>query len=42
MADLIASYWVLFAIVAAIGWFTRKKGTKVMTTGMISAVQVLK
>ena len=33
---------VATGIVAAIGWFTRKKGTKVMTTGMISAVQVLK
>jgi hypothetical protein len=33
---------VATAIVAVIGWFTRKKGTKVMTTGMISAVQVLK
>jgi lysozyme len=33
---------VATGIVAAIGWFTRKRGTKVMTTGMISAVQVLK
>ena len=30
------------AIVAVIGWFTRKKGTKVMTTGMVTATQVLK
>lgn len=30
------------AIVTAIGWLTRKKGTKVMTTGMVNATQVLK
>ena len=30
------------AIVAVIGWLTRKKGTKVMTTGMVNATQVLK
>ena len=29
-------------VVAAIGWFTRKRGTKVMTTGMVNATQVLK
>jgi hypothetical protein len=29
-------------IVTAIGWFTRKKGTKVLTAGMINARQVLK
>jgi hypothetical protein len=29
-------------VVAAIGWFTRKRGTKVMTTGMVTATQVLK
>jgi lysozyme len=33
---------VATAIVAVIGWFTRKKGTKVMTTGMVTATQVLK
>jgi lysozyme len=33
---------VATGIVAAIGWFTRKKGTKVMTTGMVTATQVLK
>ena len=30
------------AVVTAIGWLTRKKGTKVMTTGMVNATQVLK
>ena len=30
------------AIVAVIGWFTRKKGTKVLTNGMVTATQVLK
>jgi lysozyme len=30
------------AVVAVIGWLTRKKGTKVMTTGMVNATQVLK
>ena len=30
------------AIVAVIGWFTRKRGTKVLTTGMVQATQVLK
>jgi lysozyme len=30
------------AIVAVIGWFTRKKGTKVLTDGMKNATQVLK
>ena len=29
-------------VVAAIGWVTRKRGTKVMTTGMVTATQVLK
>jgi hypothetical protein len=33
---------VATAVVAVIGWFTRKRGTKVMTTGMIEARQVLK
>jgi lysozyme len=33
---------VATGIVAAIGWFTRKRGTKVMTTGMVTATQVLK
>jgi lysozyme len=33
---------VATGIVAAIGWVTRKRGTKVLTAGMISAVQVLK
>jgi len=33
---------VATAVVAVIGWFTRKKGTKVMTTGMVNATQVLK
>jgi lysozyme len=33
---------VATAIVAVIGWFTRKRGTKVMTTGMVNATQVLK
>jgi lysozyme len=33
---------VATGIVAVIGWFTRKKGTKVMTTGMVTATQVLK
>jgi lysozyme len=33
---------VATAIVAVIGWFTRKKGTKVMTTGMIQARSLLK
>jgi lysozyme len=33
---------VATGIVAAIGWFTRKRGTKVMTTGMVNATQVLK
>jgi hypothetical protein len=33
---------VATAIVAGIGWLTRKRGTKVMTTGMIEARQVLK
>jgi hypothetical protein len=28
--------------VAVIGWLMRKKGTKVMTTGMVNATQVLK
>jgi len=30
------------AVVAAIGWFTRKRGTKVMTKGMIEARTLLK
>ena len=30
------------AVVAVIGWLTRKRGTKVMTTGMVNATQVLK
>lgn len=30
------------AVVAGIGWLMRKKGTKVMTTGMVNATQVLK
>jgi lysozyme len=29
-------------VVAAIGWFTRKRGTKVLTNGMVNATQVLK
>jgi lysozyme len=33
---------VATGIVAAIGWFTRKRGTKVLTTGMVTATQVLK
>jgi lysozyme len=33
---------VATGIVAGIGWFTRKRGTKVMTTGMVNATQVLK
>jgi lysozyme len=33
---------VATAIVAVIGWVTRKRGTKVMTTGMVTATQVLK
>jgi len=33
---------VATGIVAAIGWFTRKKGTKVLTNGMVTATQVLK
>jgi hypothetical protein len=33
---------VATAIVAVIGWLTRKRGTKVMTTGMVNATQVLK
>lgn len=33
---------VATAIVAVIGWFTRKRGTKVLTTGMVNATQVLK
>jgi lysozyme len=33
---------VATGIVAAIGWFTRKKGTKVLTDGMKNATQVLK
>ena len=33
---------VATGIVAGIGWLTRKKGTKVMTTGMVNAKQVLK
>jgi lysozyme len=30
------------AVVAGIGWLMRRKGTKVMTTGMVNATQVLK
>lgn len=33
---------VATGIVAVIGWLTRKRGTKVMTTGMVTATQVLK
>jgi hypothetical protein len=33
---------VATGIVTVIGWLMRKKGTKVMTTGMINATQVLK
>jgi lysozyme len=33
---------VATAIVAVIGWVTRKRGTKVMTKGMVTATQVLK
>jgi lysozyme len=33
---------VATGIVALVGWFTRKRGTKVMTTGMVTATQVLK
>jgi lysozyme len=33
---------VATGIVAAIGWFTRKRGTKVLTDGMKNATQVLK
>lgn len=33
---------VATGIVTAIGWLTRKRGTKVMTTGMVNATQVLK
>jgi lysozyme len=33
---------VATAIVALVGWFTRKRGTKVLTTGMVTATQVLK
>lgn len=33
---------VATGIVAVIGWFTRKRGTKVMTTGMIQAKNLLK
>jgi len=33
---------VATAVVAAIGWFTRKRGTKVMTKGMIEAKTLLK
>ena len=33
---------VATGIVAVIGWFTRKKGTKVLTNGMVTATQVLK
>jgi lysozyme len=33
---------VATGVVAALGWFTRKRGTKVMTTGMVNATQVLK
>jgi len=33
---------VATGIVAVIGWATRKRGTKVMTTGMVTATQVLK
>jgi lysozyme len=33
---------VATGIVAAIGWFTRKRGTKVLTTGMIQARSLLK
>jgi lysozyme len=33
---------VATGIVAGIGWLTRKRGTKVMTTGMVNATQVLK
>jgi hypothetical protein len=33
---------VATAIVAVIGWFTRKRGTKVLTTGMIEAKTLLK
>ena len=33
---------VATGIVTAIGWFTRKRGTKVMTAGMVSARQLLK
>jgi hypothetical protein len=29
-------------VVTLIGWLMRKKGTKVMTTGMVNATQVLK
>jgi lysozyme len=33
---------VATGIVAGIGWLTRRRGTKVMTTGMVNATQVLK
>jgi lysozyme len=33
---------VATGVVAVIGWLMRKKGTKVMTTGMVNAKQVLK
>lgn len=33
---------VATGVVAAIGWLTRKRGTKVMTAGMVNATQVLK
>jgi uncharacterized membrane protein len=33
---------VATGIVAVIGWVTRKRGTKVLTTGMVTATQVLK
>ena len=33
---------VATGVVAVIGWLMRKKGTKVMTTGMVTATQVLK
>jgi hypothetical protein len=33
---------VATGVVAVIGWLMRKRGTKVMTTGMVNATQVLK
>ena len=33
---------VATGVAVVIGWLTRKRGTKIMTTGMVNATQVLK